>query len=197
MNNKDDCSEWVDFVERHPLRFLCYTLPVKDFVNRAQTLVVEILSRLEKEKISLPLNSSSLEKQLAGRSIRICEDHDAGWTNSSHHSYFISWYDPDEKMIHIGVKSPGDFTVAGREKSTINAPTGDEIRALLLAHEWFHVLVCEVPMSSGYEALPVSQKVIIEEIAARIFSVRITGGKYLATYLDRFFQDVRNARGGE
>jgi len=193
----DECSEWVDFVERHPLRFLCYTSPVRDFVNWAQRLIVEILSRLEQNNISLPLTSSSLEEQLARCNIRIYEDHDAEWAGSSHHLHFISWYDPDEKMIHIGVKNPGDFTGAGQKKSNANAPTCDEIRALLLAHEWFHVLVCELPMPSEYEALPVSQKVIIEEIAARIFSVRVTGGKYPATYLDRLFQDTQNGRGGE
>lgn len=168
--NPFDCRE---FVNRHPLRYLCLKFPIDFLINQARSLsnrLIEYLSQWYK----IPLSPHSLEEIMKSRNIIIGEQTEPSDIDSNSW-HFLAWSDPDRNLINLNIKALEKLAKSGLNSRKDVSLSSDTIRSLILAHEWFHILFDQVTKPYEWNSLKIAEQTIIEEISARIFSISVLG----------------------
>lgn len=165
-----DCSE---FIIRHPLRYLCPDSSVDFFLKQALLLSdksIEYLSLSYK----IPVSPQKLEEILKTRKIVIEKQN--CFSFESHRSWhLLAWTDPDKDSIHLHQQNLEKLAELGSLMPGFQDLSLVIIQSMVLSHELFHILYNEIEKPFLWNSLKESEQIIIEEIAARLFSIRLSG----------------------
>lgn len=172
--------DYAEFIERHPLRYSCRESSVDIIYNQAVLFSERMIDFLSKS-CKIPVSPESLEELLKSRNITI-ERRER--TKPHHHASWhrLAWTDSDKKIIHIDENALQKIVESSSGRNNPSRPSFQEIRGIILAHEWFHILSENLEESTDWQSLKKGERIIMEEIAARLFSVRLTG-KYTNPFL--------------
>lgn len=165
--------DYREFINRHPLRYLCPDSPVDFLLEKAMFLsnrMVEYLSQW----YELPVSPEKLEEILKSRNI-IIENQNGSSAIDQYSWHFPAWTDPERNFIHLNEKVLKKLAESGSTVSGYTDLSLEIIRGIVLAHEWFHILFDEIRKPCDWDSLKLSEQIIIEEISARIFSTLVSG----------------------
>jgi hypothetical protein len=165
--------DYSDFINRHPLRYLCPESPVDFLLEQAMFLSNRSIEYLS-QWYELPVSPEKLEEILKSRNIIIGKQ--TGSFAIDHYSgHFLAWTDPERNLIHLNEKVMEELAESGSTTPGCLDLSFEIIRGIVLAHEWFHILFDEIRKPYEWDSLKISEQIIIEEISARIFSTRVSG----------------------
>ena len=161
-----DDPVWDSFFKCHPLRVFCANALPLSLLRAAETAAVNILQNLSHE-IAMPCPPDILENHLRQQGILIEEFTDKS-TETEYVPFFLSSCEPEQRRVAL-------YSAAiSRQAERINISV-ENLRALSLAHEWFHIIIFKMGIQPNWEQFAESERIIIEEAAARIFAVRLLG----------------------
>lgn len=182
MNTNFDDPLWEAFFKGHPLHSFCSSHSFPPYFQEAELLVHRILQHVEHD-IIIPYSPDLIEDYLIQHGILI-EDKIINSPMPECNPSFMSACEPEKRLIKLYAKA----IIEQAKRISINAP---EMRALLLAHEWFHIIFFEWGTPLELDKYSESEIIIIEEVAARIFAVRLLGSAFHPTILDGKSPSVR------
>lgn len=190
MNKYPDDRLWDSFFKGHPLRLFCANSPISNLLQSAELLAANILQCVADAK-TIPYAPDSLEEYLNQQGIQIAEL----MVNSpikERAPFFLSACEPEDRLIKL-------YPDAIARKAAHASITVHQIRALLLAHEWFHIIIFELGTPPELKQFAKSERIIIEEAAARIFAVRLLGFAFHPAILDGalYLASIINADNGQ
>ena len=174
--NESFCDPlWEAFYEGHPLRIFCSSFSIFPYYQAAELLVQKILQYIERDLI-IPYSPDLIENYLTQRGI-IIEDKIVDSSMLECSRFFLSACEPENRLITLYPKA----IMKQAERISISA---QEARAILLSHEWFHIIFFESGASFELVFFSESERINIEEVAARMFAIRILGYALHPTVLD-------------
>ena len=184
-NPDDDVSHWLSqifpderelagFIDGHPLRFMCTAISTASLLRQGRFFASRVM-RDTRVSESLPYSARTLEKKLKTENIKIVEE---AQSPAAHPVYseprFIScplaWSQNCCIYLNVGAINRLVQLAQGRINSHLSYEC---VRGGLLAHEWFHILFAQMPKPAVWGRFSRAECIIIEEVAARIFTVKI------------------------
>ncbi len=180
-----DSDGLSDFIAQHPLRFLCKRTSEVFLLKRARFLAFKGANRIQGSE-SYPFTPHTLEERIKKEGItieefkirpplRVLDNPKFTIRNLPPpiQPAFLAWSDTESRRIHLDTGAIKQVLQSSQDSAKRGSLSYKCARAILLAHEWFHLLFEEITKPPDWNELPKPERIIIEETAARIFSIQI------------------------
>jgi len=179
---KDELSE---FISNHPLRVFCPKTSWQILIPMAIGLAHSGLTFARTEG-EVSYSPESLEERIESSGIEITESTAENFPSGSSPSWtFFAWSDPDKQMLSLNTAAIRKLLSLKTCPKLPRGITPQTVHALFLAHEWFHLFIERIEKPLEWIELSESERIIVEEMSARIFSVLILGVPHSPLFLDR------------
>jgi|GEM_PF-6370138 len=172
------------YISNHALGYLCKKTEATHILKIAQDLKETGINHVKKN-CDYPLAENNIEEILVLEGIKILDINLPPGTEVSNTYEFLASMDSVKNTIRINREGIGILLkrfkglYPNRTFSTL-----DEFCAILLAHEWFHLIFEQLCKPDAWHTLKQAEKIVTEEIAARMFSIEL-----LESELSPFFPE--------